>query len=257
MRIFKYTSSILMLFIILMSCTKVIQVDLNSVDPKYVIKAAIIEGQSDHFVTITRSLNFDQATTFPTVNNAVVTVTDDLGQSATFQSIGDGRYQVSNYLGVTGRNYTITVQVDGEIFTASCSMPTTVLIDSLFQQNYLFGPDTLYGVIPAHFDPANESNYYQFKVDINNEPFNQVILSTDQFTNGNLDVQPLFLPLEVGDNVRVEMLSITKPVWTYLNQLALNNSQQTTPANPISNFSGGCLGYFSAHGRDIKVITIQ
>lgn len=257
MRFAQLTSFIIGCFILFTSCEKVIQVDLNSVDPKYVIKAAIIEGQFDHFVTITRSLNFDQATTFPTVDNAVVTVTDDLGQAATFQSIGNGRYHLSNYLGAVGRNYTITIAVDGEIFTASCSMPTTVPIDSLFQQSYLFGADTLYGVIPAHFDPANETNYYQFRVDINNKPFNQTLLSTDQFTNGNLDVQPLFLPIEVGDTVRVEMLSITKPVWTYLNQLALNNSQQTTPANPISNFTGGCLGYFSAQGRDVKVITIQ
>lgn len=257
MRFAQLTSFIIGCFILFTSCEKVIQVDLNSVDPKFVINAAIIEGQADHFISITRSLNFDQATTFPKVDNAVVTVTDNLGNSATFQSIGDGRYQVSNYLGVAGRNYTITVQIDGETFTASCGMPTTVPIDSLFQQNYLFGPDTLYGVIPAHFDPANESNYYQFRVDINNKPFNQTLLSTDQYTNGNLDVQPLFLPVEPGDVVRVEMLSITKPVWTYLNQLALNNSQQTTPANPISNFIGGCLGYFSAQGRDIKAFIIQ
>ena len=257
MKFAKITSYIIGCLFLFASCEKVIQVDLNSVDPKFVINAAIIEGEADHFVSITRSLNFDQATTFPKVDNALVTVTDNLGNTATFVSIGDGRYQVSNYPGVVGRNYTITIQVDGEIFTASCSMPTTVLIDSLFQQNYLFGPDTMYGVIPAHFDPANESNYYQFKVDINNKPFNQTLLSTDQFTNGNLDVQPLFLPVKSGDAVRVEMLSITKPVWTYLNQLALNNSQQTTPANPISNFTGGCLGYFSAQGRDIKSFVIQ
>lgn len=257
MKFAKITSYIIGCLFLFTSCEKVIQVDLNSVDPKFVINAAIIEGEVDHFVSITRSLNFDQATTFPKVDNALVTVTDNLGNTATFVSIGDGRYQVSNYPGVVGRNYTITIQVDGEIFTASCSMPTTVLIDSLFQQNYLFGPDTMYGVIPAHFDPANESNYYQFKVDINNKPFNQTLLSTDQFTNGNLDVQPLFLPVKSGDAVRVEMLSITKPVWTYLNQLALNNSQQTTPANPISNFTGGCLGYFSAQGRDIKSFVIQ
>lgn len=257
MRNIQLTSYIIGCFILLTSCEKVIQVDLNSVAPKYVINAAIIEGQADHFISITRSLNFDQATTFPKVDNAVVTVTDNVGNTASFVSIGDGRYQVSNYLGIVGRNYTITVQVDGEIFTASCAMPSTVAIDSLFQQNYLFGSDTMYGVIPAHFDPANESNYYQFRVDINNKPFEQTLLSTDQYTNGNLDVQPLFLPVKPGDVVRVEMLSITKPIWSYLNQLALNNSQQTTPANPISNFTGGCLGYFSAQGRDIKAFTIQ
>jgi hypothetical protein len=120
MRFAQLTSFIIGCFILFTSCEKVIQVDLNSVDPKFVINAAIIEGQADHFISITRSLNFDQATTFPKVDNAVVTVTDNLGNSATFQSIGDGRYQVSNYLGVTGRNYTITVQVDGETFTATC-----------------------------------------------------------------------------------------------------------------------------------------
>lgn len=257
MRIFKITSCLFLLLVTVFSCTKVIQVDLNSVDPKYVVDAAIIAGQTDQYVTITRSLNFDQATDFPPVDNAVVTVSDDAGNSASFQSIGNGRYKATNFAGMVGRNYTVTVLVDGETFTASCSLPTIVPIDTMYQQIYLFGPDTFYGIIPAHFDPAIESNYYQFKVEINHKPFEQSILTTDQFTNGNLDVQPLFLPIELGDTVRVEMRSIAKPIWTYLNQLLLNNSQQTTPANPISNFLGGCLGYFSAYGKDEKTLIVQ
>jgi hypothetical protein len=53
------------------------------------------------------------------------------------------------------------------------------------------------------------------------------------------------------------MANIDRPVYDYFNQLATNtNGQGATPANPVSNFSGGCLGYFSARSTDVKTVII-
>jgi hypothetical protein len=252
--------SIVVVFTILSltSCEKVIHIDLNSDDPKYVIEGTILEGDTTHHIQITRSLNFDQSVAFPTIDNAVVSVTDDLGNVGVFTAVGNGMYELVNYPGVVGRNYTLTVLIDGQAFTASSKMPTAVVIDSLYSENFLFGVDTLRTLVPSHYDPSGESNYYQFHVFINGEKQSGVVLMDDQFTDGNLDVQPLFYSdLMVGDTVIVDMFAIDKPVWSYFNQLSANTAGSgATPANPTSNFSGGCLGYFSARTFSRKSLVV-
>jgi hypothetical protein len=58
----------------LVSCEKVIDVDLNTADPKYVIEGFVTKGETIHQVKITRTLNFDENVAFPTVDNAVVVI---------------------------------------------------------------------------------------------------------------------------------------------------------------------------------------
>jgi len=67
----------------LASCTKVIDVDLNTADPKYVIEGFVTKGEMVHQVKITRTLNFDENIAFPTVDNAIVVISDDAGNSET------------------------------------------------------------------------------------------------------------------------------------------------------------------------------
>jgi hypothetical protein len=241
------------------SCTKVIDIDLNTESPKYVIEGAILEGDTTHYISITRSLNFDESVAFPVVDNAVITVTDDLGNVGTFQSIGNGKYTLSNYPGVVGRTYLLSVSIDGTSFQATSKMPTSVTIDSLYTENFIFGPDTLRTLVPSHYDPAGEPNYYLLHCIINGVRQSGIVIMDDQFTDGNLDVQPLFYPdLGLGDTATVELFSIDKPVWSYFNQLSSNtNGSGATPANPTSNFTGGCLGYFSARTLSHKSIVVQ
>jgi hypothetical protein len=42
--------------------------------------------------------------------------------------------------------------------------------------------------------------------------------------------------------------------WFSLNQSATGNSQSASPANAVSNISGGALGYFSAHTVETREI---
>ena len=49
--------------------------------------------------------------------------------------------------------------------------------------------------------------------------------------------------LNDGDTINLELLTIDKPTFDYLQSLLM--SRQTT-ANPITNLKGGCLGFFTA-----------
>ncbi len=240
------------------SCQKVINVDLNDASANIVVEGEVLVGDTTHRVKITRTMNFDEPSNFPTVENAVVTVVDNLGNVGTFTHVGAGVYELSSYPGVEGRTYTLTVVVDGKTYSASSTMPQNVLMDSLYVEQIPFGADTFSLVTPERLDPTGIANYYQFRITQNGEVYDGITLQTDQLYDGNVIVEPLFLEeLEINDTIKVDMFSITKAAWTYHNQLLNNSTGQSTPANPVSNFSGGCLGFFSTRGASSKTIIFQ
>ena len=58
--------------------------------------------------------------------------------------------------------------------------------------------------------------------------------------------------LHEGDRLRLEVRSIDKPAFDYLYSL---QTMDNTGSNPIENFSGGMLGYFSAY-QSLSVETV-
>ena len=257
----KFTIITLVSFAVLLgfsSCEKVIDIDLNDTEQKVVIEGTILRGDTVQQIRVTKTQSFDESTSPPTVDNATVSVTDNLGNTVNFTSVGNGWYEAVNYPGIEGRTYTLTVVVDGNTYTGSSTMPSYQPIQDLYVAFYPFGADTLISIVPAHFDQQGVPNYYQFHVYVNGTRDKSIYIQDDQFTDGNLTVQPLFGPeILVNDTVRVDMFCIDKPVHTYFNQLSINSSSSATPANPISNLSGGCLGYFSARTFDTKTVVVN
>ena len=149
------------------SCEKVIDVDLNDTEQKVVIEGSILRGDTLQRVRITKTQNFDESTAPPTVDNAVVTVIDNLGNAAVFTSVGNGWYELTGYPGVEGRTYTLTATVEGTTYSGSSIMPSYQAMDTLYVEFYPFGADTLISLVPAHFDQQGVPNYYQFHVYIN------------------------------------------------------------------------------------------
>ena len=248
---------ILPAFLALFSCEKVIDVDLNDEDAKVVIEGTFTAGETTHRVVITRTLNFDESEPYPAVGNAVVTVTDDLGNSQTLTHVGNGVYEVTSYPVVSGRTYTLTAVVDGVTYTAQSKVPTTVDLDELMPLSFQFGADTVNALIPLRMDPAGEKNFYQFTLFNNGDRVSGIYLQDDAFTDGIQVQQPIFDnegSYESGDTAFVEMYCIDEPVYNYF--YALVQNQTATPANPTSNFSGGCLGYFSARTKDTASVVI-
>lgn len=239
------------------SCEKVINIDLDEASQKVVVEGIILNGDTIQRVRVTRTTSFDDSDGVPTVDNATVSVIDNLGNTGSFTAVGNGWYELSGYPGVEGRTYSIQVIVDGQTYSAQSTMPSLVQMDTLYNEFYPFGTDTLITVVPGRNDPAGIENFYQFHIKKNGVKVKDVFLQDDQFTDGNFSVEPLFISdLKLNDTLVVTMFCIDKPVWTYFNQLGLNASNSTTPANPVSNFTGGCLGYFSARSFSTKQVII-
>lgn len=242
--------------IVISSCTKVIDVDLNSQDPKYVIEGFVTLGETTHRISITKSLNIDESSEFPTVDNATVTLTDDLGNSQNMTLVAPGIYEVTGFTVAEDRIYTLTISVDSKVFIASEKMPQTVILDTLQTFPFSFGPTTINAIVPVRMDPAGIENFYQFNLYANDTLISGIYIQSDQYNDGNVMMEPIFADgIDSGDTIDVEMFGISEVVYDYFFTL-LQNLQGATPANPTSNFSGGALGYFSVRTKQVKQIVI-
>lgn len=237
----------------LSSCTKVVQIDLNSSNPRYVIEANISNIDSLQTVHISRTVNFSNTNDYPGVANAIVVLSDDQGNSDSLtQAAQPGFYQSGKIKGVPGRKYQLRVLVDGHQFTASTKMPDAIMIDSMEVIEQLsFGKQIKSPKVTFKENPE-EDNYYYFILHRNNQRLKTIYIDNDQSLNGNVvnrilpDMDSSF---NSGDRVRVELQSISKEVYDYYYSLGQTIGQSSaTPANPISNIKGeNVLGYFSAH----------
>lgn len=264
-----YFIAIAILVFVTSSCTKVIDIDLKDSEPFYVIEGGVNKGELVHTITITKSILFSETNTFPTVSGATVIISDDASpsNSEVLTEIEPGKYVTSNLLGVEGRTYTLTVQIGEKIFTSSSTMPNQVNLDMIYFLDDSFGGAGGKVAIPIRQDPAGVQNNYKFDVEVsrftNNSGWERdeaIQIQNDDFADGVLTQQPIFGSLGAfyaNDTCRFTMTCIDKNVYKYFYSLSLNQQGgAATPANPISNISGGCLGYFTAQTKQVLEVIV-
>ncbi len=235
----------------LTSCRKVIDLQLNDSEAQFVLKGEVNAGDSIHTLSITKTISFNQDNVFPGVTGAFVVLSDDLGNSQTLNDLGDGKYATTNFPASTGRTYTFTVTTEGNTFTAQSNIPEIVpLLNIDFLPSSFFG-DTGFVMIPKYLDPVGIKNFYLYYFYNKNNPKDNSgsIINDDAFSDGKVNQQPFFgnWSPNTGDTVIYMMYGIDQPVYEYYFSFAQNTSGNTgAPANPVSNWSGNALGYFTA-----------
>lgn len=252
------------------SCTKVIDIDLNSSAPQVVIEGNISNNGLPAIVKITESINFDESNDFPNIEGATVTLSDNLGGIEVLAETSPGIYTSSTMTGSIGNTYFLNVEFNGELLTANSTIPNQVPFDSLTVEVNTnssggFGPESQtssHNVIIQYQDPVVEVNYYRF-VEYVNGIFEQSYIFDDDLSNGLLVTRDLTRSdrdLSSGDIIKIEMQSIDFRVYDYFfsfGNLFGGPSSSSTPANPNTNISGSKLGYFSAHTFETKEFIIQ
>lgn len=254
--------------IVLSSCEKVIDIDLNSTDPQYVIEGYITNEARPAQVRITKTVNFSETNNFPTVSGATVTIKDDAGNTETLQEVQSGIYETKILRGATGRTYTLTVNHNGNTFISTSKMPELVtllgidMLESAFNRGN--NKEKTYVAVPKYNDPAGIKNYYRFIQVINGVLDSAFLVRNDNLSDGKQTVQPVFSfgkDIIKGDTLTLMMQCIDENVHDYF--FSLNESSGngpgggTTPSNPVNNISGGALGYFSAHSVSTKTVIVK
>jgi Domain of unknown function (DUF4249) len=246
---------------ILSSCEKVIDLELDDNSSKVVIEGNITNQAGPYFVKVTKSVNFTETNNYPAITNAIVVVTDNIGQRDTLTYASNGAYKTNTLQGIAGRTYNLSVLAEGKTYTAASTMPLKVALDTLKPLSITFGGFTNTEVIPVFTDPIALGNNYQFLLYRNKLLDKTYNVTNDNVNNGLQNQRPLLsndFDYEVGDTATVEMRCIDPVVYNYyftLAQMASNGpGGGTTPSNPPNNISNGALGIFSAHTTETKSI---
>lgn len=259
---------LLMLGSLSFSCKKIIDLNLDTAAQQIIIEGNITNQREVQVVRISRSVPFSEQNKFPAVSGALVTVTDDAGNSYNLNESFPGVYTVFNVAGKPGRTYTLNVNVDGQTYTATSKMPNAVPLDSLTASKESFGRDDRTIVAVNYNDPPDVANYYLFKMTVNGVKAERIFADSDFFTDGRKVKTDLYLTsndnveIKEGDNVSIEMQNIDKPVYTYWRSLEQqyssgNPNDVTTPSNPPNNLNNKALGYFSAHTTQTMNVLIS
>ena len=262
----KHLLYILGFFTVITSCQKVIDVDLNETDPKFVIEGNYTAEDSTVRVKLTYTSNYFDESTPTEVNNATVVIKDHLGIEQTIPSIGEGMYELTNYIPNFETSYTLTVNHGGITYTAVSTMHTLVQMEDITYEYYpgFFGLDPGYVCDLNFYDPAGVENYYIIALSLNGVPdtkLTSLFLHDDAFSDGNLIQRPLFLEEfnQVGDTVGMELRSIDKVTYQYFYEILSIAGGQTSaaPSNPANNWDNDALGYFTAYSNSRKEVVIE
>lgn len=257
---FKIYPVLLFSLMLLNSCRDVINLDLNSSNPKIVIEGQITDASGPYTVKISKTTDYFNPTIPPSVTGAKIVISDNLGNQDSLVEQSSGVYLTQKLKGTIGRTYTMRVVAEGKEFTAQSTMPNLVPIDSLGFQDLSFGNvDSGTLRLLLYFkDPPGITNDYRIRVFKNGVLQNNIITQSNRRFVGDGDMARIPLGnnnirFKKGDVATVELWSIDKSVYDYfitLNEtLSSGNGPgggSSAPSNPDSNIQGGALGFFGA-----------
>jgi hypothetical protein len=262
----KYTKFLyLSLLVVLLSCEKVIDLDVNNVEQKLVIDAEYIASESLVKVQLSKTKDVFSTEDFTFVTGAQAEIIDENGNSTSLNDLGDGNYELTGYTPNYSTTYTLRLTYEGEVYESSDYLNTPVELNSLiayFEEESLFGAAG-YVVYMSFIDPSGP-NFYRAVRYVNGEKLTNLgdqFVFDDGFSEGNEQIVPFFADrYEVGDSIAVEFRSYSEKTYTYVSELldiAGESGQSAAPANPNSTWSNGAIGNFAAYGYDLKSIVIE
>jgi hypothetical protein len=249
------------------ACEKVIEIDLSGSKEAIVIEATITNGKLPFTVLVSKTTPYFGTKTNNPVSGAKVSVRAEKGKAKTFEEIAPGKYQLKNTLASAGFWYIVDVEYGGVTYSARSYMnePVQIVDLSLSYFDGLGFFDSGYKVSTYIRDPVNKVNFYRLKYYVNGQASDnhgEITLYTDQLFNGKeIGLGQRSLVFQEDDTLIVELQSIDEATYNYfstLESITGNVTQQSaSPSNPISNFSNGALGYFSAYTFDQRTVIIK
>lgn len=262
---------ILLLLLLTLSCQKEIELDYRDIEPVVSIEGRVTNEQVYVLITRTRSMN--DSVKGRGIGGAVVTISSEDGTEQLVYDVRDGYYRpASGMKGVPGRTYRLDVTLDGHQYAATSTMPRQAPIVStqFIWQSLLDNGMLMYEMWASDPEP-DVRNYYWYRVDrrakdpkvrqkqgtdayrwssfddrgaINARIYRDIMCVNEEMMDGqDIEDDQLKSILFDGDTITLQLMTIDRAMFEYYQSLSVG---QRMGANPISNISGGCLGYFAA-----------
>jgi len=248
------------LLMILASCTKIVEIDLNEADPKIVVDAyaqeeGILNNRSEKlYAKFTRSVSIYEDVYPEAFSGLDVYATNDQGDHHKLNwNAYDSSYTYTNIISDLDDEvieWTIETTIENIDIKSKTSIPNYVAIDSILAVKLPYGPP-VDGLSPIAFftDLPGEANYYRLKLTINGELIRGLFITRDDGFDGKQIVYPFMnVGVSKGDIMKVTLLAIDEFSFEYYKVIMQNMGGGFTaaPGNPYSNIEGdNTIGIFT------------
>ncbi len=261
----------------ILSCEDVINVDLDTANPKLVIDASLKwqKGETGNLQTIKLSTTTDfYSNTIPPVTGATVSVinlSSDITVIYIFNETAPGTYVCTNFNPIINNEYQLTVVNNGETYKATSKLMPTPVIE--FDKQTMipgFGGDEIVEVKFYFVDNGDEDNFYLVGAKNSNIVYTEYSVITDEFFQGNM-MFGVYIDdkLKAGDVIDYSLQGITEKYSNYMNKLlSISGSGGGGPfSTPPATLRGNIvnqnnadnypLGYFHLSEIDTGSYTIE
>jgi hypothetical protein len=268
----KYILLVPFLAILFMSCEDVVPVKLGDKNVDLFMVEAKITTIDEPFVFLAKTLPVNVDKPMEGISGAVVTISDNAQPSNILTLVEDtliqkGYYVVPeniDYYGIAGREYTITIEIDGETLQAKDYLAPVEPIDSIKVGASDMADKYFLSVYAYSQETPGLGNYYKWDVFVNDTLLNEaasLAVANDELVDGNyvsgLEVFVDFYDpkkkedrkLNIGDTISLRQNSISSFAYDYYMQM-LTQSQSGSlfspnPANIKGNFT-------TTDGKDVQ-----
>jgi hypothetical protein len=265
---------ILAIGLLLTGCEEVITVDLDTAEPKLVIDASIdwlknTPGNEQKIKLSTTTGYYSP--TFPTVSGATVTVANTANTVFTFtETPNAGEYLCTDFEPVIGETYTLTISLNGEIYTATETLLAVPDIEDAIEQLSSGGLSGDEIEITYHYqDNGAQENYYLNRIINPRVAFPEFEVEDDEFSQGSMMAEAYsHEDLKAGDILDIRLYGISKRYHTYFDKLLLASGNDGSPFPTIptavrgnivnqTNINNFAYGYFRLCEVAVKSYTVQ
>lgn len=250
------------------SCVEKIEPNLQGAEPRLVVEG-LVTNQHTPYVKLSLTNSFYSTESAPIVENALVIISDNAGNTDTLTYNPDfKKYYADNLTGTTGNIYYLKILYQGTLYEASAPMLPVTSIDSVFT-NYYEKADFLHqqGYYLAFIaqEPQTREDFYLWKFYRNDSLIHEpddIHIASDVGINENIVGLEGPYNYQLGDLARVEMYSLTEEAFNFYESLNNNINNDggffsSPPANPPSNISNGALGLFQVSSVDIEQMEVK
>ena len=263
-----------LLTLLTFSCEDIVDVELNESEPKLVIDASINWVKNtlgnEQSITLTLSAPFFNESV-PPANGAIVQIMNSDNSVFNFVEEGStGVYNNTNFVPVINESYILTINYNGETYTAQETLKSVVSIDFVEQNNDggFTGDDI--ELKAFYTDPVDIENYYFFEFISNIPVIPSLEVYEDEFTDGN-QIFGFYTEedLESGDQVTIRNYGVSERFYEFMFLLLQQGSDdsggpfETQPATVrgncinLTNSENFPFGYFRLSEVDEVIYTIQ
>jgi hypothetical protein len=248
----------------LYGCEKVVNVPLDTAPARLVIDASIACTKgvplSTQRIKLSTTASY-YATQTPVISGANVSITTDAGLVFEFVEIENtGTYECTNFETVLDETYTLSVNYNGQTYTATEILQSVPVIDKIEQetQPQIGGGGTSIDIKTFFTDPADRDDFYLVRIKSNRSAIPEYSATDDAFFQGN-QVFDFYRneDLVAGDIVNVRLARISQRYMNYMKIVTTFSGNNgggpfSTPAATVrgnivntSNAENYPLGYFS------------